>query len=316
MLTGTEWDSFTVKTLKRWQKICLALSIAVTLLGGGLFLASSRIGVRQNDYKKKQDAPAPMNGDVSLLIYRDGLYVFSEYGCALNAFGTDGSFRYSLSVPVHQNGKARFFMKDGRIFIEDRNGTLYRFDTDGTYLGKIYYNYSETEKDLIYAADAADVLTDTVPAVSKEVPIPYALLYFDDEVIVFSALDAGERNIIAAAQRKSGEITVREYDPAGDEWAAVRALEGSVLVPDLFLTRGPEGHVYRVSFGTLRRDEEILWRTGLPGWALGRPMLGWLIAFLGTAATAVQTKIYGRKKGKPAVRRYAMMHADTEREKS
>ncbi len=289
------FEDVSKKKLKAWQKALLAVSGAAALLGVALFMFSAQFGTKGAEYAKKADGAAPLNGTVDLLV-SGRLYAFSRYGRALDVFETDGTFCWSVSVPAHQNGEAGFFLKDGWIFIYDRNGTVYRYDRDGTFSGRVYYDYSDSERSFIYLTDSSDELSRTVPAVSGGVSVPYSLLCFDEESVQYCAQDTQERYVIAQYHFAAGETALREYDPGPD--GALRALDGEVLIPAAASAKGGDGAAYSVKRGVLRKDGQILYRTPFWDWLRGDPMIGWKIGFIGALVTFVQSILYRKKRRK------------------
>ena len=54
------------KVYKWWQKALLSIGILLIVAGMGLFFLSAQSGIKAVNYTKKQEAPAPLQGTVSL----------------------------------------------------------------------------------------------------------------------------------------------------------------------------------------------------------------------------------------------------------
>lgn len=285
---------------KWWQKVLLAIGIFIDVVGVGLFLFSFQYGTKTTDYTIKKEVLAPLQGKISLALAGQRLYTFSEYNCSLNVFdANNGDFCYSLSVPIHQNGEAAFCIRDDYIYIWDRNGTLYKYSLDGVFIGRLYFDYSRTERDYLYLTDAEDKLLATIPTGTDKTP--YYGLAFDEDVIQYDALDnENKKSIIVSYNYLKNEESCWEYVQAGSDpyLTPVSVLDGEVIIPTMGPLYDREGHVFTILFGKLCKDDQVIFKTSWLNWIKGYPLTGWCIAAVGTGITAIITACHKKKLAK------------------
>ena len=292
-------DDNTIK-YKWWQKVLLIIGDILAVAGISLFFLSSHTGTINADYTKKQELPAPLQGTISLALSGQYPYAYCDFNCSLNAFDvSDGSFCYSISIPHHQNGESEFYIRNGYIILWDRIGTLYKYNQDGTFLGKAYFDNSQfvDERDCLYLNGSDDTLLEKIPAATEG--IPYNCLDFDDESIIYNAWDKQkDKDFIVTYNFLTYETSAREYNLIGDDQLKpVRALEGNLVFPSQNPIYDDAGHEYSVSFGKLYKDDQVLYKTPLLDRLKG-PLVGWYIAAVGIGIAAIIVSVHDKKRAK------------------
>lgn len=113
-----------------------AAAVLMMAAGAVSFLLGGQHGSSSYDYTQRLNEPQPIcSGQVQAEGGR--VYVFSEELCAVNAYTESGKFLFFVRGNRSQNGQSSFFvLEDLGIYIASRNHILYRFDEDGTYLGR------------------------------------------------------------------------------------------------------------------------------------------------------------------------------------
>ena len=189
--------------LKPWQICCLFVCLILMVLGSVLFMLGSVRGTRAQDYTVKHLKPTALTGDISIVPRGDKVYVFSENQASVNVFGTEGSFAYSIRVPIYQNGQGCFYFENDEMFVLDRENTLYKYSSEGKFLGKISLVYPENDNNtLLQMTDGNNTLIKTLSIKPKRTI--WDIMYFDDEIIQYYAF--------AGIEDKAIIVTVRIAD--------------------------------------------------------------------------------------------------------
>lgn len=163
--------------LKTINYVLLGIGAVIMAFGMIMFLGNMQIGTQDVDYTKPSNEFISLDGGTSVVKYNDRLYAFTEQNCAVDVFDINGNFLYANQVPIHQNGESDYYLVNDNLYIVDKNDNIYRYDSDGNYLGRIIYNYYDEDVITVQKYNSIDKLVSTY-----ELKLDFAYpIYFDDD---------------------------------------------------------------------------------------------------------------------------------------
>ena len=273
--------------IKPWQYIPIALSVVIMLFGFFMFLSNVNIGTK--DYLTKMSAPSALTGQTSIVLYNEKIYVYSENQGALNVFEENGKFEYGINIPLILNGISNFFIKNDCIFIVSRWGDkVYKYDSDGNYLGMFYAVIPDEGSKHLCITDKNGKLIQTV-LTDDDTPI---LAYFDDSIIQYEIWDGNTgANRIVTYNRVTDEKTLTDFDNNDEFYEHI----GKVLfTPYYEFVSDSDGNSYYISFGTLKKNGEAIYKTPFWDWYKNTVFACWATFAFGMLSAAGQVYFYKR----------------------
>ncbi len=165
--------------------VLLGIGAVIMAFGFIMFMSNMQMGTQEIDYTEPSKEFIALDGGTSVVKYNDRLYAFTQQNCAVDVFDMEGNFLYANQVPIQQNGSSEYYLVNDNLYIIDRDYNIYRYDLNGTFLGRFICNFYNEGVATLSTYNDDDVLVS-----SYELKLENAYpLYFDDNKQVIYAYD-------------------------------------------------------------------------------------------------------------------------------
>lgn len=262
-------------------RVLTVLGTAMTMIGVAVFVTAPQWGKSSYDYTVKLDAPQPILSDSRLLAANGRVYVFVEEMCAVNVYGESGKFEFCVRGPRCQNGKAQMFLSGTEIYIFSRDHTLYRFDENGTYSGKV-------DRFSLYDSHDQPVTPLYVPQGGEHIQPAY----FDDSGVWYYSWYDDVGSVLFFSDGK----TVETIGPMQRS-----KMEGCVYAEKRYAA-SDGGAVYTARVNQIYRTTDsgaqVFAATPLYLYYIKSPGLGWLTLVVGKLSEYLAEKLSRRRRAK------------------
>ncbi|MBR7060251.1 MAG: hypothetical protein IKI34_00750, partial [Eubacterium sp.] len=273
--------------LKPWQYVTIGISVIIMFFGAIMFWGTGNFGDESVDYSKKSEAPAPLTGEASVLLYNDKIYAYSDNQSALNVFDNSGEFEYSLYAPPHNNGVSYFYIRNNCIYLQTPWQELYKYNINGIYQGRAYTLYPDDNDDesvYLCISDSKDSLLKTIHLDSV-----YDIFSFDDNIIEYEIYD--EKSYLVSYDIISDKQSKTEL-PDSESEDRIKSLSNVSFTPYGENVFDKDKNEYSIFFGKLWKNDEALFETPFFDWYKNTSSACWLTCAFGMAASMIQIEIY------------------------
>ncbi|MGN0383969.1 MAG: hypothetical protein ACI4DS_06845 [Eubacterium sp.] len=268
--------------------ILFGIGAVIAAFGMIMYLSNMQMGTQAIDYTKISTEFISLDGATSVVKYNDRLYAFTEQNCAVDVFDMDGNFLYANQVPIHQNGRAQYYLVNDNLYIIDRACNIYRYNLNGVFLGRFVCNFYDEGVATLSTYDSKDVLVN-----SYELKIEGAYpIYFDDNKQIINAYDY---LLIYDGKSLVKSTLDNSFMPLGSY------VDGAVYLEENTQKEfdGVEYFTYRGNLCAFTNDDFIeLYTVSFFSWYRHSILSCWLTIGVGMAFVFVSSLIYNRMNNK------------------
>lgn len=255
------------------KNIFYIVGLVITAIGIILFVSNMQFGTLDVDYTLPKNEIVSIDGNTKVIEYNNKVFAFTEQNCAVDVFDTNGNFLYANQVPIDQNGISDMYLINNNLYIFDRNSSLYRYDINGSFLGKCTCDSSEEGIYTVMIYNSKDELVDTKIFYEENMLIAY----FDDNKYVFTSYADYETNyVLTLLNGVEKKITA----PASD--CVVDYVDDAVYSSNDYYTF--RGSIYSNTNGKF-------YEASIVEWYMNSILCSWLTAAAGILFAFLSTEI-------------------------
>ena len=265
-------------------KMLIMIGKILAVIGVVVFITSRQNGTSHYDYTETLSQPQPMSGHTTLLAENDRVYVFSEAMSAVNVYEESGAFLFCVRGERNQNGIGEMFLFGTDIYIVSRNDVIFRFDENGTYLGRAdrdwLYDQNDQKMMSLYVATGG---VHKTPVFFDDTGVWHYAWYDDIQARMLFYYDGVRLKELGEVEpMKNGRIAMNDCLYADSSYSIT---DENVAYNVL------SNQVYQV----VGNEETVFAETPLYQYYMKSPTLGWITGLLGTIMIALGTKLYKQK---------------------